>query len=185
VPCPHTSENLAKVLYDCLLDWNLDRKLSTLTVDNCTTNDAIINILLDKLPLGSLVMGGRLFHMRCCAHVLNLIVQDGLSVLGDGIERIRDSVAFWTASPKRDQKFEEATRQLGISSTKKLALDCKTRWNSTYLMINVAIIYKDVFRRLKQRESQYKSLPTERDWEFAKEICDRLQLFYEVTLIFI
>ncbi|XP_024984077.1 zinc finger BED domain-containing protein RICESLEEPER 2-like [Cynara cardunculus var. scolymus] len=163
---------------------NGTRKLSTLTVDNCTTNDAIINILLDKLPMSSLMMGGRLFHMQCCAHILNLIVQDGLAVLGDGIERIRDSVAFWTASPKRNQKFEEAARQLGISSTKKLAIDCKTRWNSTYLMISVAIVYKDVFQRLHQRESQYKSLPTQRDWEFAKEICDRLQLFYEVTVMF-
>ncbi|KAJ9542939.1 hypothetical protein OSB04_029445 [Centaurea solstitialis] len=169
-------------------NWNMQsrimRKLSTLTVDNCTTNDAIINILLDKLPLGSLAMGGRLFHMGCCAHVLNLIVQDGLSVIGDGIERIRDSVAFWTVSPKRDQKFEEAARQLGISSTKKLALDCKTCWNSTYLMTSVAITCKDVFQCLKQRDSQYTSLPTERDWEFAKEICNRLQLFYEVTVMF-
>ncbi|KAI3748421.1 hypothetical protein L6452_11473 [Arctium lappa] len=27
VPCPHTSEVLVDVLYECLLDWNLDRKL--------------------------------------------------------------------------------------------------------------------------------------------------------------
>ncbi|XP_024962964.1 zinc finger BED domain-containing protein RICESLEEPER 2-like [Cynara cardunculus var. scolymus] len=144
-------------------------KLSTLTVDNCTTNDAIINILLDKLPMSSLMMCGSLRWIGCS---------------WDGIERIRDSVAFWTASPKRDQKFEKAARQLGISSTKKLALDCKTRWNSTYLMISVAIVYKDVFQRLHQQEPQYKNLPTQRDWEFAKEICDRLQLFYEVTVMF-
>ncbi|KAJ9552983.1 hypothetical protein OSB04_017028 [Centaurea solstitialis] len=144
VPCPHTSEALADVLYECLLDWNLDRNLSTLTVDNCTTNDAIINMLLDKLPLSSLMMGGSLFHMRCCAHILNLIVQDGLVVIGEGIEKIRDSVAFWTASPKRIERFEEAARQLEVSSTKKLTLDCKTRWNSTFLMISVAIVYKNV-----------------------------------------
>ncbi|GJV54590.1 zinc finger BED domain-containing protein RICESLEEPER 2-like protein [Tanacetum coccineum] len=73
------------------------------------------------------MMSGGLFHMRCVAHILNLIVQDGLAVIGDGIDRIRDSVAFWTATPKREQKFEEAARQLEISSTKQLALDCKTR----------------------------------------------------------
>ncbi|GJU47803.1 zinc finger BED domain-containing protein RICESLEEPER 2-like protein [Tanacetum coccineum] len=138
VPCPHTADVLADMLYDCLCDWNLDRKLSTITVDNCTTNDAIINNLLDKLPLSSLMMNGELFHMRCAAHILNLIVQDGLAVIGDGIDRIRDSVAFWTATPKREQKFEEAARQLEISSTKQLALDCKTRssggpWNAAVL----------------------------------------------------
>lgn len=68
-----------------------------------------------------------------------------------------------------------------ISSTKKLALDCKTRWNSTYLLLSVAVLFKDVFRRLKARDSQYKCLPKER---VAMEVCDRLQVFYEITLTF-
>ena len=105
--------------------------------------------------------------MRCCAHILNLIVQDDLSVIGDGIERIRDSVSFWAATQKRIEKFEEATRHLAIDCTKKLSLDCKTRWNSTYLMLTVAIVYKDVFKRLKQQEAKYRNLPTKRDWELT------------------
>ena len=132
MPAPHTADALAEILYDSLCDWNLDRKLSTLTVDNCTTNDAIISKLLDKLPLRSLMMKDDLFHMCCCAHILNLIVQDGLSVIEDGIERIRDSVSYWSASGKRKQRFEEASRLLGMEYTKKLTLDCKTRWNSTF-----------------------------------------------------
>ncbi|XP_039051009.1 zinc finger BED domain-containing protein RICESLEEPER 2-like [Hibiscus syriacus] len=179
VPCPHTTDVLAEMLYGYLCDWNLDRKLSTLTVDNCTTNDSIIHKLLEKLPLRSLMLKGQLFHMRCCAHILNLIVQDGLSIIEEGIERIRDSVSFWGASQKREQRFEEAAHQLGIEYTKKLIIDCKTRWNSTFLMLSVAIRYKDVFTRLKLRESRYTCLPTELDWELANEICERLQLFYE------
>jgi hypothetical protein len=73
------------------------------------------------------MMKGNLFHMRCCVHILNLIVQDGLSVIEDGIERIRDSVSYWSASGKREQRFEEAAHQLGMEYTKKLILDCKTR----------------------------------------------------------
>lgn len=169
---------------DCFFDWNLDRKLITLTVDNCTTNDAIVAILIDKLPFGSLILHGRLFHMRCCAHILNLIVQDGLNVIGDGIERIRDSVAYWTASPKRVQKFEEAANQIHIPSNKKLALDVKTRWNSTFLMLQTSLIYRDVFARLKYRDSQYKICPTEDDWEVAREICEKLELFHTATKLF-
>lgn len=184
MPAPHTAEALAEILYDCLCDWNIDRKVSTITVDNCTTNDAIINKLLDKLPLRTLMRNGELLHMRCCAHILNLIVQDGLSVIEDGIERIRDSVSFWSATGKREQRFEEAANQLGMEYTKKLTLDCKTRWNSTYLMLNVAIPYRDVFTRLKGREKSYTCLPTDLDWDLAKEICDKLQLFYRVTLLF-
>lgn len=81
VPAPHISDRLCNVLTDCLMDWNIDTKLSTITLDNCTTNDAMIDKIKDKLHLGSLLRDGSLLHMRCCAHILNLIVKDGLEVM--------------------------------------------------------------------------------------------------------
>ncbi|KAL8474964.1 hypothetical protein ACS0TY_031402 [Phlomoides rotata] len=184
VPCPHTAEVLCDVLVDCLMDWFIDRKLSTLTLDNCTTNDAMINLILNKLDNQSLWLEGSLLHMRCCAHILNLIVRDGLDVIGDGIENIRSGVAFWVATPKRCEKFEETARLLKVSTSRKLVLDCKTRWNSTYKMLKVAICYKDVFTRLKQREPLYKSAPKEEEWEIARDICDKLKVFNSVTDLF-
>ncbi|KAF7149967.1 hypothetical protein RHSIM_Rhsim02G0183200 [Rhododendron simsii] len=62
-------------------NWNIDRKISSITVDNCSTNDAMIDLLWDKLDSTSLMLGGDLFHIRCCAHILNLIVKDGLDVI--------------------------------------------------------------------------------------------------------
>lgn len=130
VPSPHTVEALSNELAKCLLDWNVDRRLSTITVDNCSTNDAMIPLLLAKFPSGSLLLNGKLLHMRCCAHILNLIVKDGLDVIGDGIEKVRISVNYWTSSPKRIELFEDtANRQLKLNCCKSLVLDCKTRWN--------------------------------------------------------
>ena len=126
VPSPHTKDVLTEVLIDCFLKWNIDRKLSTITVDNCSTNDVMIRPLLNKLDTSSLMLGGSMLHMRCAAHILNLIVQDRLSFIGDGIERIRDNVIYQTGSPKRRQKFEENARQLRVQCTKELVLDCKT-----------------------------------------------------------
>nr|KAJ0208840.1 hypothetical protein LSAT_V11C400193330 [Lactuca sativa] len=173
VPYLHTSDVLADILYVTLRYWNLDRKVSTLNVDNCTTNDEIISILLEKLPLKSLIMNGDLFHMRCCTTILNLIVQDGLYLIKFKIERIRESVAFWSASPKREQNFVTAAKQLGIPYSKKLILDCNTRWNSTFLMLSV-------FGRVKIRDPEYTCFPTDKDWELASQICERLQLFYKI-----
>ncbi|XP_022883127.1 zinc finger BED domain-containing protein RICESLEEPER 2-like [Olea europaea var. sylvestris] len=184
VPCPHTAESLSTVLMDCLFDWNIDQKLSTLTVDNCTTNDAMINIMLDKLSLGSLLLNGEFFHLRCCAHILNLIVKDGLDVISPSVERIRDSVSYWSATPKRVETFEAVARQMKIPCGKKLLLDCKTRWNSTYLMIHTALLYKELFPRLRQREPHYKSVSSENDWELATYICDKLEILYEATELF-
>lgn len=109
------------------MDWNIDRKISTITVDNCSMNDAMIECLFEKLDASDLMLGGLVLHMCCVAHILNLIVKDGLDIIGSAIERIRDSVVFWTVSPSRVEKFEEIACQLRISCEKKLSLDCKTR----------------------------------------------------------
>ncbi|XP_030946144.1 zinc finger BED domain-containing protein RICESLEEPER 1-like [Quercus lobata] len=177
-------DGLAEVLVDCFLEWNIDRKLFIITVDNCSTNDAMIRLLLNKLDTNSLMLGRSMLHMRCAAHILNLIVQDGLSFIGDGIERIRDNVIYWTGSPKRRHKFEENARQLRVQCTKELVLDCKTRWNSTYLMLSTALIYKDVFLHLAKREISYTCLPYDYYWELAKDICGRLELFHSATEFF-
>ena len=88
--CPHTSETFSKVLMDCLFDWNVSRKLSSLTVYNCTTNDALISILLGKLSSSSLILNEKFFHMRYCAHILNLIVKEGFEVIKESVEKIRE-----------------------------------------------------------------------------------------------
>ncbi|KAH7866739.1 hypothetical protein Vadar_024320 [Vaccinium darrowii] len=97
---------------------------------------------------------------------------------------IRDSVAYWTATPKREEKFEDAARQLGIMYGRKLSLDCPTRWNSTFLMLQTAIEYRSAFGRLKLKDSQYKCCPNDDDWYLAQDICERLEVFYKVTLLF-
>ena len=51
-------------------------------------------------------------------------------------------------------------------------------------MLTTALIYKDVFARLKQREFSYKTLPSDHDWMLAKKMCDKLKLFYSVTEMF-
>ncbi|XP_047063406.1 uncharacterized protein LOC124670999 [Lolium rigidum] len=129
------------------------------------------------------MVGGKLLHMRCCAHILNLIVRDGLAVLGDGIERVRDSVGFWSATPKRHEKFEKTCRLMNIEYSKRLSLDCKTRWNSTYIMLSIAVMYRDVFDRLSLRENQFNCCPSTADWDFAIEMIDRLKLFYDITTL--
>ncbi|KAF1868068.1 hypothetical protein Lal_00034009 [Lupinus albus] len=63
--------------------------------------------MLCKISPRSFILGGQLYHMCCCAHILNLTVNDGLSIISSAIERVRDSVSFWIATPKREENFEE------------------------------------------------------------------------------
>ncbi|CAN1222014.1 Putative AC transposase [Linum grandiflorum] len=184
VPAPHSSHRLAAVLVNCMLDWNIDTKVSTITLDNCSTNDAMIAKIKKKLVLPYLLREGAFLHMRCSAHILNLIVKDGLDVVKDGIETIRDSVAYWLATPKRFEFFQETCKQLRVPCEKRLVLDCPTRWNSTFLMLVTAIPYKEVFNRLKQRDPQYDSLPSIEHWLFASIVCEKLKCFSLVSDLF-
>ena len=55
----------------------------------------MIDIFVEKLSLsGSLLLNGNFFHVRCVAHVLNLIVKKGLDVIGVEIEKIRECCIF-------------------------------------------------------------------------------------------
>jgi hypothetical protein len=127
VLAPHTGEVISDVLHDVLQDWQMEKKVSTVTLDNCITNDNLMCAMKDKLPLPSLMLHGRLLHMCYATHIINLIVKNGMTVMDKGIERVRDSVDFWSATPKRHERFERTTAQMNIKYEKRIALDCKTR----------------------------------------------------------
>ena len=54
-----------------------------------------------------LVCDGDFIHVRCGAHVLNLIVQAGLKAIEGAIEKVRDSVKYVRGSGARKFKFAE------------------------------------------------------------------------------
>ncbi|CAN1140851.1 Putative AC transposase [Linum perenne] len=184
VPAPHTADNLANELVKCMLKWNVDAKLSSVTLDNCSTNDKMMEIIKSRLNASYLLEDGALLHICCTAHILNLSVKDGLDVLKSGIEKISDSVIYWTATPKRVEFFKEVVKQCRNSNDKSLQDDCPTRWNSTYVMLSVALLYKDVFIRLKVCEPSYSSCPSESHWEFAAVVCDKLKIFNDISTLF-
>jgi hypothetical protein len=105
-----------------LVEWNLDEKVSTLTLDNCTTNDVVILLIVRKIGKNNLMVDGKLLHMCCCAHIINLVFKDGLDELKSAIENIHDSVAYWTATPKRAEKFEEIAKHFKVKIEQKYNL---------------------------------------------------------------
>ncbi|KAH9762673.1 BED-type domain-containing protein [Citrus sinensis] len=56
VQAPHTADCISQILVKCLMDWNLDRKLSTVTLDNCSTNDAMVARLKGLLSTESMIL---------------------------------------------------------------------------------------------------------------------------------
>lgn len=52
-----------------------------------------------------------------------MIVQYGFDVIKSNIEKIHDSVAFWSGTTSKVDKFEQVARQLKVSCDIKLVLD--------------------------------------------------------------
>nr|GME03801.1 zinc finger BED domain-containing protein RICESLEEPER 2-like [Ipomoea batatas] len=142
-----------------------------------------VRLLHDSLSFHTnLPLDGKLFHIRCCAHILNILVQDGLYEIKSIIENVRDSVKYISASPQRLHSFNEICKQLQVPS-KKLILDCCTRWNATFAMLSCALDFKQVFPRYQLRDPNYNCLPSDDDWQRVEEICSLLVHFNEVTQI--
>ncbi|KAL0368401.1 UNVERIFIED_CONTAM: hypothetical protein Scaly_1059000 [Sesamum calycinum] len=174
---------IANAIWRCLEDWGIESKIHIISVDNASANDsAIENLKIYLRNKRRLLCEGRLFHVRCCAHILNLIAQDGLFEIKQIVDVIRDSVEYVRRSDARLEIFSEIVKQLNLSE-KKLVDDCRTRWNSTYEMLAAAIKFKDVLPRFADRELHYDICPSAEDWTKAKKVCSVLELFWTATHI--
>ncbi|KAG2672853.1 hypothetical protein I3760_13G060900 [Carya illinoinensis] len=72
---------------NCFTNWGIENKVSIITVDNARYNDVTLRVLKDVFSLKKkLSIGGQLFHVRCCAHITNLLVKDGLSEIGEIVD---------------------------------------------------------------------------------------------------
>ena len=130
----------------------MDSKIYAVTLDNCSTNDVVIRRIQDHFCHG-ILFDGEYSHIRCCAHILNIMVQDGMKIIYEAIECIRELIRYVSASPSRMQGFNEIAQHMRLPIKKGLTLDGATRWNSTYEILTVVIIYKDVFNKYATEHS--------------------------------
>lgn len=64
----------------------MKKKLFSMTLDNASANDCFVELLKGQLMLrDAILMDGEFFHVRCCAYILNLIVQEGLNEIDSSI----------------------------------------------------------------------------------------------------
>ena len=62
-------------------------------MDNASSNDVAISYLKKRIKSTSgMVLDGQHMHVRCCAHVINLIICEGLKEMHNLIGAIRNAV---------------------------------------------------------------------------------------------
>ncbi|XP_023765094.1 zinc finger BED domain-containing protein RICESLEEPER 2-like [Lactuca sativa] len=131
-----------------------------------------------------LLSEGAYFHVRCCAHILNLIVQDGLKELDDVVIKVRESVKYYKGSQLRKKMFKDSVAYVELQLSKGPKQDVLTQWNSTYMMLESFLYYKKTFIHLQKMDANYSHCPTSEEWGKIERIFKFLQVFYEVTCAF-
>jgi len=156
-----------------------------ITVDNASANDVGIEYTRKMMKNKShTVLEGKFIHMRCAAHILNLVVHEGLKDLGDCVTNIRNAMRYARFSLERMSKFKDCIEREKIKCKNMVCLDIPTRWNSTYLMLNTPEKYQRAFDLLGEDEHNHFVVPQPIDWENARAFATFLQTFYKATLKF-
>jgi len=84
----------------------------------------MVNILKRHPSFGpSLIVDGLYFHVRCGAHVLNLIVHEGIKAVDSSLDKIRMYVKYIRGSEARKIKFTSYLEQLTQVTSKQLRQD--------------------------------------------------------------
>ncbi|XP_052877999.1 zinc finger BED domain-containing protein DAYSLEEPER-like [Gossypium arboreum] len=126
---------------------------------------------------------GAFFQVRCCAHILNLIVKAGLELADDVVGKIRNGIKYIKKPGTRRKRFYDvADKSFHLNVTKKLRQDVCVRWNSTYLMLESSLYYKDVLDYWGQRDKDYQIFAlSNEEWRNVAILCKFLKVFYDVT----
>jgi hypothetical protein len=151
----HSGDTIGKMLENTLREWRID-SVYTIIVDNALANKLGINYIKKRLKdKNYIVLEAEYLHMRCAAHILNLVVHESLDELGDCIDNIRNTVKYEKSSPFRMAKFKSCIKWENITCTKMVCLDVKTRWNSIYLILYTIEKYEKAFELLDEEDNQF------------------------------
>ncbi|KAK8288671.1 hypothetical protein V6Z12_D07G140600, partial [Gossypium hirsutum] len=142
---PYDGLNIADELVLCLSQWGINKKIFSITLDNASYNDVMVSCLKNRFRADRTILcDGAFFQVRCCAHILNIIVKVGLEHADDVVGKIRNGIRYIKKSGIRRKRFYDVADK-----------NVCVRWNSTYLMLESSLYYKDVLDYWGQRDKDY------------------------------
>ncbi|MFQ6670701.1 hypothetical protein Gotur_035512 [Gossypium turneri] len=84
---PYDGLHIVDKLFLCLSQWGIDKKIFSITLDNASYNDVMVSCLKNHFRANRAILcDGDVFHVRCCAHILNIIVKAGLELADDVVD---------------------------------------------------------------------------------------------------
>lgn len=195
----HSGENMAKILWDVLSEYQILTKLGYFTMDNASNNDAMLSALERRLQEEGIEWDSTNHRLRCNGHIIQLAVGAFLfgrhPNLSNSDDLTREDIAQWRQlgplgklhnivvwvqrSPQRMQAFKKDS---GGKAPKR---DNNTRWNSWFEMLDWSL--KPEIRLATEKVSfsekdLYNDRLTDAEWAVLAKIRDFLQPFKDTTM---
>ena len=180
VGCNYTGETLFGMVKSLLLEWNIDKKLCSITVESSSSNDQMVKTLESWLGnQGYHPFRGKLFHIRCITHIINLLVQDGLDEIDDILHKIRKAIKYISETTIGKEKFQEVVKKLNLQSKDITSQGVPIRWDSTFFMLESALEFREAFSYLQSSDCDSPVNLSMEEWDKAKVMHKCLIVFYD------
>jgi hypothetical protein len=177
----HTGNVIADKVFNLLDEFNLTTKVLSFTTDNASNMLKFGEVLIDLLQVYS---NHHIMHIRCAAHILNIAVQHGLEIVSNEVVKLRNYVKKIRSSTLLNDELRRIFESKNVQFLAPI-LDCPTRWNSTYLMINRQRKTMEYNQRLVRTTSSDAILdyPTNDDWNKLNDLYEVLKPIYVATTL--
>lgn len=147
LPYPHDANVICNFLSETIRDFDIAKKIVAITSDNGSNIVSAIEKLRLDLDLDQNFTFNFL-HFRCVAHVIHLCACQITKHLDQYIKDAQQFVDTIKSSTKRIEKFDEIQQNLismqllKIEKPLKVISAVKTRWNSTFYMIQRLLLLR-------------------------------------------
>jgi len=162
----HTGANIAQEITRILREFNISTKIIALTTDNDAAMLVCGREVADSLD--NEISSMNFSHYRCAAHVLNLGVKKGLTVVNNSVIKARKIINMIRNSTRLCDSLRAFCALKNINYLKPFP-DVETRWNSTFYMLKRFKELEPVLALLAADERSIDALYLdEEDWSSIK-----------------
>lgn len=191
MPHPHTGTAIKDTLLTVINGFSIQHKISSIVTDNGANMIKGSNLLAEEVLINN---DKRLYHIRCGAHTINLVVQAGFQSMFNieqnleeekpisPLTKLRLCVNAIRRSPKTIEDLKNYCHVCNIKYH-NLPSDCPTRWSSTFSMVKASIDQKQALQTLFSG-SEIKNIKNALDykeWETLESKVKDLEIFSEAT----
>ncbi|XVF29445.1 hypothetical protein REPUB_Repub15cG0121700 [Reevesia pubescens] len=151
---------LSGIIGRSVSEWNMGKKVCSITVDNSSLNDDIVQQIKESC-----------FRDQCSflsSHCFTscTLVQDGLHEIDDILLKMRKSIEYVSEIPHGKLKFEEALKKVKLQGGKSRD-DLPLRLDSDFGILGTALELREIFCQLEEIDGNFKVNPSREEWDMA------------------